>query len=69
MGEQKPRGRIIVEYWIGCGDCYEHVPLVELRRFGSPTANAIGEGWKYTKRHGWLCPKCQDKEAPDADCP
>lgn len=63
MGDHKTRGRITVDYWVACGDCYDHAPLADVRRLGSATANAKAEGWKFTKRWGWLCPACQEKHA------
>lgn len=61
MGEcEKPRGRIMREYWVGCGLCYEHEALADLRSM-TPIENAKQLGWKYTKARGWVCPVCQGK--------
>ena len=53
-----PRGRIVTEYWVSCGRCFEHEPLVDVRLYGTPNKNAKAIGWRYTKQFGYLCPRC-----------
>lgn len=61
--EKRPgfRGRITTGYWVSCGKCQDQRPVVG-PRYLTPREQAQLDGWRYTKSHGWVCPKCQEEK-------
>lgn len=49
------RGRLFVEWWASCGKCWDAVPLATRDK---PEEEARKMGWRFTRKHGWECPRC-----------
>lgn len=52
------KGIIFWEPWIKCGECNDAEQLTHTMN-QTPADFAREIGWKLTKLHGWLCPRCQ----------
>lgn len=63
------KGRIQSYPWVSCGGCRDEEPITREpinhgKRSGCRETSAEAArrmGWKYTKEHGWMCPRCQRK--------
>lgn len=62
IASDQPRGRVSTEKTIWCGRCSHwdqrssENGILKLWR---------KEGWKRTKRHGWVCPNCAKEKRRD----
>lgn len=51
------RGRIFVQWWIGCGVCgFEKCCLEPTKSASIDTMRSVG--WSQSKSKGWVCPTC-----------
>ena len=54
-------GRITKEYWISCGICLDE-RVLDVPRPKTPAKSAREQGYKLTRKFGWICPKCKEEQ-------
>ncbi len=45
---------------ITCGGCMK-MQYLHVHTRQAASAEAKEQGWRYTRRQGWICPACQEK--------
>lgn len=59
--EDKPRGSISREYTAWCGVC-EYWDQTAARNITDAIKDFKRDGWKNTRKRGWVCPKCMKEK-------
>ena len=57
------KGHFVTMVSVWCGLCVEWVELDEVKK-RKCAKQAKQAGWRLTRKHGWLCPRCAKEDNP-----